>query len=365
MTGEHVVRVRSLATPDRSGDARGSRRHRRPCVCSAIAPTTRAPSCTGTIAQWAAVGEICRRVDGIPLAIELAAARTVSMNPIDIAGHLDERFRLLTGKRRGRIERHQTLRATVEWSYQLLGRRGTAGLRSSGDVRRRASTRLPPSPSRADDELDEWAVTDALASLVGKSMIQTDTGPEGAIRYTMLETLRQYAREQLDEARDTDRCRRALARHPTLFARDVGVGVMGTDDATVVGPDPCRRRQRPRRDRVGARLRRSCRPGARRCRSSPRSPGSARTAPTWGSTRSPLQALPLAERSAARAPVDRAPPRGVSPLATRAMPTRPESSMERALEDGVITTLGQPARPLRRARRRSRWLPASTPGRSS
>ena len=70
--------------------------------------------------QWTAVGEICRRVDGIPLAIELAAARTTSMSPADVAAHLDERFRLLTGKRRGRLERHQTLRATVDWSYQLL-----------------------------------------------------------------------------------------------------------------------------------------------------------------------------------------------------------------------------------------------------
>src|SRR4029079_1901816 len=73
-----------------------------------------------------AVAEICRRLDGIPLAIELAAARVVSMSPSEIRGLLDERFRLLTGGRRISVERHQTLRATVDWSYSLLGARERA-----------------------------------------------------------------------------------------------------------------------------------------------------------------------------------------------------------------------------------------------
>ena len=68
----------------------------------------------------AAVAELCRRLDGIPLALELAAARVVAMSPAEIAGHLDERFRLLTGGRRTAVERHQTLRATVDWSYSHL-----------------------------------------------------------------------------------------------------------------------------------------------------------------------------------------------------------------------------------------------------
>ena len=126
------------------------------------------------------------------------------MSPIDVAGHLDERFRLLTGRRRGRIERHQTLRATVEWSYQLLGddervifdRLGTF----AGDFDAAAAIAVA-----SGDELDSWTVTDALASLVAKSMVGTATGPDGAIRYTMLETLRQYARERLDETVGTDR----------------------------------------------------------------------------------------------------------------------------------------------------------------
>jgi len=67
-----------------------------------------------------AVAEICRRLDGIPLAIELAAARVAVMTPAEIGGLLDERFRLLTGGRRTTVQRHQTLRATVDWSYSLL-----------------------------------------------------------------------------------------------------------------------------------------------------------------------------------------------------------------------------------------------------
>jgi predicted ATPase len=71
-------------------------------------------------ATAAAVAEICRRLDGIPLAVELAGARVGAMGPAEIAGHLDERFRLLTGGRRGRVERHQTLGAAIDWSYSLL-----------------------------------------------------------------------------------------------------------------------------------------------------------------------------------------------------------------------------------------------------
>jgi predicted ATPase/class 3 adenylate cyclase len=227
--GEHVVRVRSLATPkpsredpdvldiasvrlfrDRAGDA--------------------GAELTWDARQWAAVAEICRRVDGIPLAIELAAARTVSMNPIDVAGHLDERFRLLTGKRRGRIERHQTLRATVEWSFQLLGAEERVVFDRLGTFAGSFDAAAAIAVAR-DEELDGWTVTDALASLVAKSMVGTDTGPDGATRYTMLETLRQYARDQLDESADTDRCRRALAQYLSVVARDAGEGFAGRDDA--------------------------------------------------------------------------------------------------------------------------------------
>src|SRR3954468_2436915 len=119
--------------------------------------------------QWEAIGEICRRVDGIPLAIELAAARVEAMSPVEIAAHLDERFRILTGKRRGRVERQQTLRATVDWSYQLLSpdertvfdRLGIFAGSFDADA---------ASAVVSDEAMGEWQVRDAVAGLVAKSM---------------------------------------------------------------------------------------------------------------------------------------------------------------------------------------------------
>jgi predicted ATPase len=179
--------------------------------------------------QWAAVAEICRRVDGIPLAIELAAARTTSMSPVDIASHLDERFRLLTGKRRGRVERHQTLRATVEWSYQLLDSDERTVFERLGVFA--GSFGGPAAMAVAGGEgLDSWEVTDALSSLVAKSMLGADTGPDGTSRYALNETLRQFARERLDESGDTDRWRRAHAEHYASWAEDAGYGLTGPDD---------------------------------------------------------------------------------------------------------------------------------------
>jgi predicted ATPase/class 3 adenylate cyclase len=227
VAGERVVRVRSLPAPPSS--ARSDQLAESAAVRLFVDRATEAGADgTWDDRQWTAVGEICRRVDGIPLAIELAAARTTSMSPADVAAHLDERFRLLTGKRRGRVERHQTLRATVEWSYQLLG-----------DDERTVFDRLgvfvgtfdaPAATAVAGgDDLDGWLVTDALSSLVAKSMLVPEEGIDGSTRYGMLETLRQFARERLDEHGDTDRWRRALATHYAHAARDSGYGMVGPD----------------------------------------------------------------------------------------------------------------------------------------
>jgi predicted ATPase len=118
--GEQVIRLRSLELPDAE---------------VAMDELVRIDATRLFVERAAAVGshlrfhpsdakpiaEICRRLDGIPLAIELAAARVVALSPSEIAGHLDERFRLLTGGRRASLERHHTLRAPVDWSYSLLG----------------------------------------------------------------------------------------------------------------------------------------------------------------------------------------------------------------------------------------------------
>jgi len=132
-----------------------------------------------------AVVELCRRLDGIPLAIELAAARVAVMSPAEMAGHLDERFRLLTGGRRGRVERHQTLRAAVEWSYSLLT-----------DTDKTVFECLGVFPSSFDEQaaiavccpsgLERWDVIDTVAGLVAKSMVGVERSG-GATRYQLLD----------------------------------------------------------------------------------------------------------------------------------------------------------------------------------
>jgi predicted ATPase/class 3 adenylate cyclase len=233
VAGERVVRVRSLPAPASSA-------HGRELLESAAVRlfTDRALDAGADSAwdgrQWEAVGEICRRVDGIPLAVELAAARTTSMSPADVAAHLDERFRLLTGKRRGRVERHQTLRATVEWSYQLLDDDERAVFDRLGVF---AGTFDAPAATAvaSKSDFDGWEVAEALSSLVAKSMLVPETSSSGTTRYGMLETLRQFARERLDERGDTDRCRRAHAEHYAAASREIGQRLIGPDHVLWAG----------------------------------------------------------------------------------------------------------------------------------
>jgi len=171
-----------------------------------------APDFTLDGAHAAAVADVCRRLDGIPLAIELAASRVSSMSPEEIASLLDERFRLLTGGKRTAVERHQTLRAMVDWSYSLLD-----------DTERVVFDRLGVFSGSFDaaaaaavvagDGVEPWDVRDALASLCDRSMVVAEPGEAGVTRYSMLETLRAYARERLDERGEPDRWRRRHASH--------------------------------------------------------------------------------------------------------------------------------------------------------
>jgi predicted ATPase/class 3 adenylate cyclase len=181
--------------------------------------------------QTAAVVEVCRRLDGVPLAIELAAARVAVMSPQEIGMHLDERFRLLTGGRRTAVERHQTLRATVEWSHSLLteteqrlfARLGCFTGTFSGTAAKAVVS---------GEGVDEWEVLDAIASLVSKSMLVVDhVTDEGVTRYAMLETLRAYARERLDASGEADQWRRRHARYYAAFAEEAGRGLITADES--------------------------------------------------------------------------------------------------------------------------------------
>ncbi len=168
--------------------------------------------------QLAVVGQICRRLDGLPLAIELAAARTRMMHPARIASALDDRFRLLTGGSRTVMPRQQTLEASVAWSYGLLDDDERVLMRRlsvfAGGFSLDAAEEVC-----ADESLDGYAVLDLIGRLVDKSLVQADHG-DGETRYRLLETIRHYARQKLVEADEVDATRdRHLAYFLALAAR--------------------------------------------------------------------------------------------------------------------------------------------------
>ena len=224
--GERVWPLRSLPLPDATGAEIAANDAVRLFVERAEAARA---SFGLDAANVGAVGEICRRLDGIPLAIELAAARVVSMSPLEISGLLDERFRLLTGGRRSAVERHQTLRATVDWSYSLLGERERAVFDRLGVFAGTFDARAAQTVV-VGDGVEAWDVLDALAELVAKSMVVADDTADGTTRYQMLETLRQYARERIDEHDATDRWRRRHCEYFAAWAEEAGPGLEGPDE---------------------------------------------------------------------------------------------------------------------------------------
>jgi predicted ATPase/transcriptional regulator with XRE-family HTH domain len=165
-------------------------------------------SLTGESAPY--VAEICRRLDGIPLAIELAAARVKVLSPKQLAQKLDERFRVLTTGDRTALPRHQTMRALIDWSYDILTEderrlfRGLSIFAGSFALERAAAV-------YGEGAMDELAVLGLLSSLVDKSLVQAeDIGSE--TRYRLLESTRQYARERLRDVGEEDAVTRAHAR---------------------------------------------------------------------------------------------------------------------------------------------------------
>ncbi len=180
LRGEHVISLSSLPVADAIG-----------LFC------TRAGEARADLvfddATLAAIDEVCVRLDGIPLAIELAAARCRSLAPVEIAARLDDRFRLLRGGRGG-VERHRTLQAAVEWSYSLLD-----------DDERALFDRMAVFAGgalidavAAVGDIDEYDALDILDRLIARSMVvATDTAL--GTRYRQLETLRQFAEDRLVE----------------------------------------------------------------------------------------------------------------------------------------------------------------------
>jgi predicted ATPase/DNA-binding winged helix-turn-helix (wHTH) protein len=160
----------------------------------------------------AMIAAICRRLDGIPLAIELAAARAAVLGVEEVATHLDDRFRLLTGGRRAALARHQTLRATLDWSYQLLSETERMILRRlavfAGVFRLEAANAVIASAEIAPAE-----VVDGIANLVAKSLVTLVAG--GTVtNYRLLDTTRAYGLEKLDESGE---CQWLACRHAEYY----------------------------------------------------------------------------------------------------------------------------------------------------
>ena len=160
--------------------------------------------------------DICARLDGLPLAIELAAVRAPRLGLHAVRDKLDERFKLLTGGSRIALRRHQTLRAAMEWSHNLLVPEEQAVFRRLG-VFAGGFTMALSQPVAGDAQLDQWAVIDHLSALVDKSVVVAEAGDPP--RYRLLESARAFALEQLAAAGETAG---ALKRHALAVSEFLG-----------------------------------------------------------------------------------------------------------------------------------------------
>ena len=176
-----------------------------------------------------AVEEICRRLDGVPLAIELAAARTRSLTPADIVERLDDSFRLLSSGRRASVERHRTLRTTIRWSHDLLSEPERVLFRRlsvfAGSFDLAAAERVMPGGDLEPDDVDAL-----LGALVERSMVVPESGTFGR-RFRLLELMRQFGSEQLAENDLPDRVAQRHARFVADEVSDIARCLASRDEA--------------------------------------------------------------------------------------------------------------------------------------
>jgi len=213
MPGESLMAVPSMSLP--SADAQGAAGSLQESDAVRLfvdRARTVLPAFELTDAVTAAVVQICRRLDGIPLAVELAASRIRSLPPAQIAARLDDRFRLLTGGSRTALPRHRTLRAAMDWSFELLSEpeqvlfprlavfAGSFSIEGAEAV-------------CSDDVVVKEDVVDLLGHLVDRSLLVTDESDAEA-RYRMLETIRDYAQERLA---DSGEAPATFSRHRDWF----------------------------------------------------------------------------------------------------------------------------------------------------
>ena len=165
------------------------------------------------------VAEICRRLDGIPLAIELASARVNVLSVQQIAARLDDRFALLTTAPRDASAHHRTLRATIAWSFDLLSTSEQILFRRLAVFAGGCALDVVEVVC-ADEQLAREQIAEVLFSLVNKSLVLAETLSSGAARYHFLETIRQYAQEKLDAAEKSTQLRDRFLKHFVTLAED-------------------------------------------------------------------------------------------------------------------------------------------------
>lgn len=214
ISGEALLRVPSLGLPDASHQLRESE--------AAMLFLDRArmvrPEFDPSDAELADIGRICTRIDGIPLGLELAAARLRSMSIAELAERLDDSFRILSGSAKTALPRQRTLHATIDWSYDLLEPPEQAMFRRLSVFT--GGFDLPAAEKVCvGGEVEDWEVLDHIDSLIDKSLVIPAHEAEGGTRFRMLEPVRQYAQERLSDLGESQGIRQA---HATYYGESAG-----------------------------------------------------------------------------------------------------------------------------------------------
>jgi len=179
------------------------------------------------------VAEICSRLDGIPLAIELAAARVRLLSVDQIAARLGDRFRLLRGGRRDGLPHQQTLGALIDWSHDLLSEAERILFRRLG-VFIGGRTLEALEAVCAGDGIEKWDVLDLLQELVEKSLVTVERDDAGESRYTLIESVWQYAREKLEAAGEAEKVRDRHLDYFLSIAEKMAAGFVGPDQVRLL-----------------------------------------------------------------------------------------------------------------------------------
>jgi non-specific serine/threonine protein kinase len=224
ITGEMAWRVPSLPVPNLQQLQPLTALEQNPAVRLFVERAAAVqPQFTLTARNSGAVARVCQRLDGIPLALELAAVQVQALTADQLASRLEHGFQLLTGGSRTALPRHQTLRATLDWSYDLLS-----------DAEKRLFNRLSVFVAGwtldaaeavcAGDGFGEQDVLHLLQCLVRKSLVVAEEGRDAAARYRLLEPLRQYAYERLTKAGEMEKVRRQHAGYYSSLAEEAEPG---------------------------------------------------------------------------------------------------------------------------------------------